>query len=105
MKKRNNLRVPYGLSVYDENEIQSVVRVLREHRSNMGEETKAFEKKIARLYNKKYGVMVNSGSSANFLAVKLLDLPEGSEVITPVLTFSTTIAPLLQNGLIPVFAD
>jgi len=49
--------------------------------------------------------MVNSGSSANYLAIEILDLPEGSEVITPVLTFSTTVAPLVRNKLIPVFVD
>lgn len=101
----SNLRIPYALSVYDDREIQAVVAVLREHRSNMGIETQNFEKNIARLFGKKYGIMVNSGSSANFLAIELLNLPVGSEIITPLLTFSTTIAPLAQHGLIPVFAD
>ncbi len=99
------LRVPYGLSVYNDKEIQAVVAVLKEHRTNMGLETKNFEKKVAKLFGKQYGVMVNSGSSANFLAIELLNLPPGSEVITPLLTFSTTIAPLIQHGLIPVFVD
>ena len=98
-------RVPYALSVYDDEEIQAVVAVLKEHRTNMGIETQNFEKGIAKLFDKKYGVMVNSGSSANFLAIELLNLPTGSEVITPLLTFSTTVAPLVQHGLIPVFAD
>ena len=49
--------------------------------------------------------MVNSGSSANLLAFELLNLPVGSEVITPLLTFSTTVSPLLKKGLVPVFAD
>ena len=103
--KDKSLRIPYGLSVYDQNEIESVVKVLKEHRSNMGKETQTFEKEIAKLYNKKYGIMVNSGSSANFMAIKLLNLPEGSEVITPSLTFATTVAPLLQNNLVPIFVD
>lgn len=103
--QKNLLRIPYGLSVYDREEVNAVVKVLTEHRSNMGVETHEFEKKISGLYAKKFGVMVNSGSSANFIAIKLLDLPEGSEVITPVLTFSTTVAPLIQNGLVPVFVD
>lgn len=98
-------RVPYALSVYDDEEIKAVVAVLKEHRTNMGIETQNFEKGIAKLFDKKYGVMVNSGSSANFLAIELLNLPTGSEVITPLLTFSTTVAPLVQHGLIPVFAD
>jgi len=49
--------------------------------------------------------MVNSGSSANLLALELLNLPEGSEVITPALTFATTVAPILQKRLKPVFVD
>ncbi len=103
--KQTPLRVPYALSVYDEKEIKAVVNVLKEHRSNMGIETKTFEKKVAAINSKKYGIMVNSGSSANFIAISLLSLPPGSEVITPVLTFSTTVAPLLQHGLKPVFVD
>jgi len=99
------LRIPYALSVYDDHEIQAVVRVLSEHRTNMGRETELFEKKVAKLFGKKYGIMVNSGSSANLLAVELLKIPKGSEVITPLLTFSTTIAPIIQRGLIPVFTD
>src|SRR3989344_3672377 len=99
------LRVPYALSVYDKYEIQAVVRVLSEHRSNMGDETEKFERSNAELFGKKFGIMVNSGSSANLLAVELLNLPPGSEVITPILTFSTTVAPLIQHGLVPVFAD
>lgn len=100
-----NLRVPYALSVYDDSEVQSVVKVLTEHRSNMGIETSLFEKNVSRLFGKKYGTMVNSGSSANLLSLELLQLPEGSEVITPALTFSTTVAPLVQKKLVPVFAD
>lgn len=99
------LRIPYALSVYDDKEINAVTRVLKEHRTNMGEETASFEKNVAKLFGKKYGVMVNSGSSANLLAIELLNLPPKSEVITPALTFSTTIAPLLQKGLVPVFTD
>ncbi len=99
------LRVPYALSVYDENEINAVVKVLKEHRTNAGKETSKFEERIAKLFGKNYGIMVNSGSSANLLAVELSDLPPKSEVITPALTFSTTIAPLIQKGLVPVFTD
>lgn len=99
------LRIPYAQSVYDEKEIKAVIRVLTEHRTNMGEETSKFEKNVSKVIGKKFGIMVNSGSSANLIAVRLLNLPPGSEIITPVLTFSTTIAPLLQLGLIPVFVD
>lgn len=100
-----NLRIPYGQAVHDEAETAAITSVLNEKRTIMGRETQKFEKSIAKLYSKKYGVMVNSGSSANQLAIEILNLPKGSEVITPLLTFSTTVAPIVKNGLIPVFID
>ncbi len=103
--KPQGMRVPYALSVYDSKEEKKVLAVMREHRTNMGAETREFENRIAKYFGKKYGIMVNSGSSANLLAIELLNLPVGSEVITPILTFSTTVAPLVQKGLVPVFAD
>lgn len=100
-----NLRVPYALSVHGDEERERVVGVLDEHRTNTGIETYEFEKRSGEYFGKKYATMVNSGSSANLLAFELLNLAEGSEVITPLLTFSTTVSPLLKKGLIPVFAD
>jgi len=99
------LRVPYALAVHGDEEKERVIKVLDEHRTNLGKETIEFEKNVAKAFGKKFGVMVNSGSSANFLAIELLNLPRGSEVITPLLTFATTVAPIVQHGLIPVFAD
>lgn len=100
------MRVPYALAVYGKNEIKAVNNVLQNpSRLVAGDCVKQFEERIARVFGKKYGVMVNSGSSANLLAFDLLDLPAGSEVITPVLTFGTTLSPLIKKGLIPVFAD
>lgn len=92
------IHVPYGKTVHGEEEIAAVVSVLR-HSTQMGEAVCEMEKKIAELFNKKFGIMVNSGSSANYLAIELLKLPEFSEVITPALTFSTTVAPLIKNRL------
>ncbi len=100
----NGMRVPYGLSVHGQEEINAVVKVLQGNTA-IGDKTKEFENNIAQLFGKKYGIMVNSGSSANLLALELLDLPRGTEVITPILTFSTTVAPLVQKGLVPVFVD
>ena len=71
----------------------------------MGKNVSIFEKKIAKLFSKKYGLMVNSGSSALMLAMETLDIPKGSEVITPVLTFSTTVGYIVRNNLTPVFVD
>lgn len=100
-----NLRVPYALSVHGDEEKKRVNAVLDEHRTNMGKETYEFENRVAKFFGKKYGVMLNSGSSANLLALELLNLEEGSEVITPLLTFSTTVSPIIKKKLIPVFAD
>lgn len=106
MKKTNpTLRVTYAKAVHDEKEEEAVLRVLREHRTILGQETKTFEEGVAKEFGKKFGIMTNSGSSANLLAVELLNLSEGSEVITPMLTFSTTVAPLVMKRLIPVFVD
>ncbi len=102
--KAHRLRVPYGFSVHGKEEINAVVGVLKKNTA-LGDYTKRFENKIAKLFGKKYGVMVNSGSSANLLALEILNLPKGSEVITPILTFATTVAPIIQKGLVPVFVD
>ena len=102
MKK--NLRVPYGLSVHGKEEINSVIKVLKIS-TQMGKNVYEFEKKVAKLFDKKYGLMVNSGSSALMLAMEVLNLPKGSEVITPALTFGTTVSYITRNNLVPVFAD
>ena len=103
-KNYANIRVPYGLSVHGNDEIKAVVKVLK-NSTQMGHNVLNFERKIAKLFNKKYGLMVNSGSSALMLAMESINLPKGSEVITPALTFSTTVSYIVRNGLIPVFAD
>tara|TARA_B100000214_G_scaffold369504_1_gene342670 strand:- start:89 stop:1300 length:1212 start_codon:yes stop_codon:yes gene_type:complete len=102
--KSKYLRVPYGLSVHGKDEINAVTKVLNST-TQMGKNVSVFEKKIAKLFSKKYGLMVNSGSSALMLAMETLDIPEGSEVITPALTFSTTVGYIVRNKLIPVFVD
>jgi CDP-6-deoxy-D-xylo-4-hexulose-3-dehydrase len=102
---KDKMRIPYALSVHDEREINAVVEVLRQNKTGLGAKTKEFEGRVAELFGKKYGIMVNSGSSANLLAFELLDLSKGSEVITPALTFATTVAPIVQKGLTPVFID
>lgn len=100
----NNIRVNYAQSVHGEEEIEAVVRVLRTS-TQMGPNVAEFEGKVATLFEKQYGIMVNSGSSALMLAVDLFNLKKGSEVITPALTFSTTVAPLVRSELIPAFVD
>lgn len=100
------IRVSYASAVYGKEEIAAVVKVLQNPaRIVAGDLVKEFEQKIAQIFGKKYGVMVNSGSSANQFVFELLDLPSGSEVITPILTFGTTISPIIKKGYKPVFVD
>ncbi len=100
-------RVFYSSSVHDEAEIAAVVEVLRSGPQGLwpGRRVNAMERAVAALFGKARGVMVNSGSSALYLAVELLDLEPGTEVVTCGLTFSTDIAPLLRAGLVPVLVD
>ena len=99
-------RVYYASSVHDEREIEAVVEVLRDPRGFwVGKRVNQMERQVSELFGKQYGVMVNSGSSALYLAVELLGLRAGSEVILPAVTFSTDIAPVVRAGLIPSFVD
>tara|TARA_R110000868_G_scaffold69306_9_gene204261 strand:- start:1250 stop:2476 length:1227 start_codon:yes stop_codon:yes gene_type:complete len=104
MQKESFVHVPYGRTVHGQEEIDAVVHVLQTS-TQMGTHVRGMEEQVAALFDKKSGIMVNSGSSANYLAIEILDLPKGSEVITPALTFSTTVAPLVKCGLVPAFVD
>lgn len=98
------MRVNYGQTVHGQEEIDAVVEVLKTS-TQMGPKVREMQEKVSKLFAKAHGIMTNSGSSANYLAVEILDLPKGSEVITPALTFATTVAPLVRQGLIPAFVD
>ncbi|MBY6128388.1 aminotransferase class I/II-fold pyridoxal phosphate-dependent enzyme [Qipengyuania aquimaris] len=98
------MRVNYGQTVHGEEEIAAVVEVLRTS-TQMGPKVREMQERVSKLFAKKHGIMVNSGSSANYLAMELLDLEEGSEVITPALTFATTVAPIVRGRLVPAFID
>ena len=97
---------PNKLEAYGEEEIKAVEQCLRDGwLAGFGPRSIEFEEKIAKEFGKKYGVFVNSGSSACLLAIAALDLPKGSKIITPALTFSTTLAPIVQLGYEPIFID
>ena len=96
--------ISYAKTVYGKAEIKAVVDCLNKS-TQMGVNARKFESKIAKLFDKKYGLFVNSGSSALFLGIESLGLPPNSEVITPALTFSTSVGCLIKNKLIPVFVD
>ncbi len=98
-------KIYYGKAVYDHKEIRAVNNVLKNNKLNLidGPHVKKIEKVVPALFGKKYGLMVNSGSSANLLAINSLNFKKGSEIITTTLTFSTTVAPIYQLGLVPHF--
>ena len=101
------MKVYYGKAVYDRKEIQASINVLKNKSLTLidGPLVKNLESKISKSFGKKYGLMVNSGSSANLLALASLNLKKGSEIVTTTLTFSTTVAPIYQLGLVPHFID
>ena len=105
-------RVNYSGRVYDDNEIKALVNSSLDFWLTLGKEGKSFEKEFAQLIGVKRAIVCNSGSSANLLAVSalcsdLIDNPlkEGDEIITTASAFPTTVAPIVQNNLIPVFVD
>ena len=99
------MKIYYGQAIYDNKEISATVRVLKRNSLNLidGPSVKKLEEKIAKLFGKKYGLMVNSGSSANLLALSSFNFKKGSEIITPSLTFSTTVSPIYQLGYVAHF--
>ncbi len=98
------MRISYGKNVYDKREINAVLNTLKKS-TQMGISVSNFEKKIAKLSSKKYGLMVNSGSSALILALKILNFPKGSEIIAPCLNFGTAISSIILSNLKPIFVD
>ena len=101
------MRVYYGKAVYGKEEIAATLDVLKNKSINLidGPSVKELEKKISKVFGKKYGLMVNSGSSANLLALSSFNFKKGSEIITPTLTFSTTVSPIYHVGCVPHFID
>lgn len=98
------IRVPYGSTVHGDEEIEAVVNVLKTS-TQMSSKTEEFETKVSKLFSKEYGLMVNSGSSALYVGIESLGLKPQSEVITPALTFATTVGCLVKNSLVPAFVD
>ena len=97
-------QISYAKTVYGQEEIDAVVKCLAES-TQMGNYSRQFEKKIADLFSKEYCLYVNSGSSALYIGVESFNFPAGSEVITPALTFSTSVGCIIKNNLVPVFVD
>ena len=98
------MKISYGKNVYGKEEINAVLNKLKKT-THMGEAVTKFENKIARLFAKKYGLMVNSGSSALTLAMDVLGFKKGDEIITPCLNFGTAVSSIVLSGATPVFVD
>ena len=97
-------KISYGKNVYDKREINAVLKTLKKS-TQMGKSVETFESKIAKLFSKKYGLMVNSGSSALILALKVMNFPRGSEIIAPCLNFGTAVSSIMLCNLNPIFVD
>ena len=107
-----NLKYPLLSNAFSSNDINEGIKVLRSKRITMSKITYKFEKFFARKMGAKYAVMTNSGSSANLLAISCLTNPlsknkiqASSEVIIPAICWSTSLWPIIQNNLKPVFVD
>ena len=98
--------VRYGGAMFDQDEIDAVMAQMQDPMGLVpGIKVGEFEQRVADYMGKAHGVMVNSGSSALTIAMRLANLPLGSEVITPALTFSSDVAAIYQVGCTPVFID
>lgn len=105
--------VPVTGKVFGSEEVQAAVTASLDFWLTAGPETEAFESRLAKRVGVRHALMCNSGSSANLLAVSALTssrlgsraLKPGDEVITVAAGFPTTVAPIIQNGLTPVFVD
>jgi CDP-6-deoxy-D-xylo-4-hexulose-3-dehydrase len=105
-------KIPYAGRVYDDEELRFGVDSVLQFWLTAGPFANEFEKQMTGYFGSKAAYLVNSGSSANLLMVSTLCSPQikdglraGDEVITPAVTFPTTLTPLVQNGLVPVFVD
>jgi CDP-4-dehydro-6-deoxyglucose reductase, E1 len=116
-RRREAARAPRSLfpligNSFDHHEIIAAVDVLLSGRLTMGDKVRQFEQEFAHLVGAPYAVMVNSGSSANLLAVAAATAPSrssrlaaGDEVLVPAVCWATSVWPLLQHTLRPVFVD
>lgn len=105
--------VPVSGRVFDGDDVRELVDASLDFWLTAGPRAETFEKGLAAAAGSRWALLVNSGSSANLLAVTALTAPElgtrrlvpGDEVLTCAAGFPTTVAPILQNGLVPVFLD
>ena len=94
---------------YDSREAMNAIRTILDGWISQGPNVRKFERQFSQYIGTDHGIAVNSGSSANLLALSALkkryDIPDGAEVIVPAATFATVSMPIIQVGLIPVYVD
>lgn len=98
-------KVPYGGMMLGEAEKRAAIRIINKNWWPLATEGKKMEQEAAKYLGVKHGILANSGSSAGLLALSALELPRGSEVIIPAVTFPTIFNIILQLGLVPVVVD
>ena len=98
------MKISYGKNVYGKEEINAVLNKLKKT-TQMGDAVARFEYKIAKLFSKRYGLMVNSGSSALMLATNVLNFKKGDEIIAPCLNFGTAVSSIILSGATPILVD
>ncbi len=98
-------RIPLNIPSYGAEEVMEALDSLMSTWVTMGPKVKCFEEMFAKYIGVKHAVMTNSGSSANLLALSALNLQPGDEVITPAVTWATTVFPIAQLGAVPVLVD
>ena len=98
------MRISYGKNVYNKAEVKAVLKTLKTG-TQMGRAVKIFENKVSNMFSKKYGLMVNSGSSALTLAMNSLNIKKNDEIITPCLNFGTAVSSIIIAGAKPIFVD
>ena len=106
MSQKKVWYAPNKFEAYGNEEIEAVNNCLKDGwlAGFMGKSIE-FEKRVSAYFSKKFGLFVNSGSSANLLGMASLNIPPGKEVVTPACGFSTTVSPIIQLNLKPVFCD
>ena len=98
------MKISYGKNVYGKKEIAAVNNTLKKS-TQMGKSVNEFENKVSKFFSKKYALMVNSGSSALTLAMNVLNIKKGDEIITPCLNFGTAVSSIVLSQATPIFVD
>ncbi len=98
------MKISYGKNVYNKAEVNAVLKTLKTG-TQMGRAVKIFENKVSKMFLKKYGLMVNSGSSALTLAMESLNVKKNDEIITPCLNFGTAVSSIIIAGAKPILVD